>query len=97
MDRSTQTSVSALSALGKAVSDQTRVSMLLSCLTILVVHSPFWLSRREVSSSTASEHLEILVNAGLVDHVRNGHEVAVSLAGLEAASLVERLVSFSDV
>ena len=50
-----------------------------------------------MSSSTASEHLEILVNAGLVDRAQNGREVAVSLAGPEAASLVERLVSFSDV
>jgi DNA-binding transcriptional ArsR family regulator len=97
MDRSSQTSVSALSGLGKAMSDQTRVGMLLSLfdhpgcsLTVLA-------RAAGVSSSTASEHLEILVNAGLVDRFRNGRQVAVALAGPEAASLVERLVLFSDV
>jgi DNA-binding transcriptional ArsR family regulator len=47
-----------------------------------------------VTSPTASEHLDVLEEAGLVRRDRNGRGLAVYLAGEHAARLVEHLLAF---
>ena len=47
-----------------------------------------------VTSPTASEHLDVLEEAGLVRRDRNGRGLAVHLAGEHAARLVEQLLAF---
>ncbi len=89
------TSSPELAATAAVFANEARASMLL-----LLLDGRAWtlteLSRAaDIARSSASEHADRLLDAGLVEEVRQGRHRYLRLAGTRAADLVEALAAFS--
>ncbi|MEU9606027.1 helix-turn-helix domain-containing protein [Streptomyces sp. NPDC048057] len=85
-----------LAGIAALLADRTRAHF---CLTLLDGRA--WtageLARHAgVARSTATEHLNALVGAGLLDQVRQGRHRYVRLAGPEVAELIEHLAGLAE-
>jgi DNA-binding transcriptional ArsR family regulator len=81
-------------SLARAIGNPSRTAMLLELFDRPGASLAELAAAASIASSTASEHLDVLEDAGLVRRARNGRGTAVRLAGEEAARLVEQLLAF---
>lgn len=82
-----------LSALAAVLADRTRASFCVALLDGRAWTSGELARHAGVARSTASEHLDRLVSAGLVTHERQGRHRYVRLADVPTAELIESLLA----
>jgi DNA-binding transcriptional ArsR family regulator len=82
-----------LVAFGRALSDPSRVAMLLELFDQPGATLGALARAAGVTSSTASEHLDQLEDAGLVTRTKNGRTISVQFAGDSAAAMIEQLLA----
>jgi DNA-binding transcriptional ArsR family regulator len=82
-----------IARLAAALADETRATMLLALLDGRAFTAGELARRAGVAPSTASEHLDRLLAAGLLSQRRQGRHRYVQLADAETAHLVEDLVA----
>jgi DNA-binding transcriptional ArsR family regulator len=82
-----------LAALAGLLADPTRATMCLALMDGRAWTAAELARQAGVAPSTATEHLNLLVDGGLLTDVRQGRHRYVRLAGTPAADLVERLAS----
>lgn len=84
---------SSLVVLGRALSDQSRVTMLLELFDHPGATLGVLASAAGIASSTASEHLDHLEDAGLITRVKTGRSISVHFAEASAAAMIEQLLA----
>ncbi len=85
-----------LARLAGLLADSTRASFCLALLDGRAWTSGELAKHAGVGKSTASEHLSLLVDGGLLSEERQGRHRYVRLASPETAHLIEELVSYAD-
>jgi DNA-binding transcriptional ArsR family regulator len=92
MDRAANVSIVAI---GRAVSEPSRVAMLLALFDRASVSVSELAKTAGIAASTASAHIDQLEQVGLVVRERVGRTTKVRFANGEAASMVEQLLTFN--
>jgi DNA-binding transcriptional ArsR family regulator len=83
-----------LVAFGRALSDPSRVAMLLELFDQPGATLGALARAAGIASSTASEHLDQLEDAGLITRTRSGRAISVQFASDATASMIEQLLAF---
>jgi DNA-binding transcriptional ArsR family regulator len=84
---------SSLVAFGRAISDPSRIAMLLELFDRPGASLGVLARAADVAASTASEHLDVLEDAGLVVRLKTGRTISVRFASDAAAAMIEQLVA----
>jgi DNA-binding transcriptional ArsR family regulator len=80
--------------LGRAVGDPSRVAMLIELFDHPGASLGHLANAAQVSPSTASAHINVLEEVGLVSRTKAGRSIAIHFADDQAAALVEQLLAF---
>jgi DNA-binding transcriptional ArsR family regulator len=84
---------SSLVAFGRAISDPSRGAMLLELFDQPGASLSVLARAADVAASTASEHLDVLEDAGLIVRAKTGRTLSVRFASDAAAAMIEQLVA----
>jgi len=85
----------ALAGWARMLADPTRATVCLALLDGRVWTATELARAAKVSRPTISEHLNLLVDGGLLAEVRQGRHRYVRLAGQETAEVIERLAALA--
>jgi DNA-binding transcriptional ArsR family regulator len=83
-----------LVAFGRALSDPSRVAMLLELFDQPGASLGVLARAAGIAASTASEHLDQLEDAGLITRTRTGRTISVDFANESSAAMIEQLLAF---
>ncbi len=83
-----------LVAFGRALSDQSRVTMLLELFDQPGATLGALARAAGIAASTASEHLDHLEDAGLITRTKAGRTISVQFANDSAAAMIEQMMAF---